>query len=181
MQNIHQFRVCLQFAAQDFIKAIGDMCIFCGIMCCSFKWNLVEGLLFSTFTGHLFISRGQMTQIQTGHIIHAMTGCDRIQDIGSQHGVEIPACQMNAMIFQYMCIIFQMMPNFLYRLIFQNWFDLRQNYFTIQLLRCAFIIMCQGNIISILRIEGDRETDNLCNTIIQTGGFGIKGKTFFGT
>src|SRR5690606_23834646 len=47
--------------------------------------------------------------------------------------------------------------------------------------RCAFIIMGQRNIVSIVGIKGDREADNLRDTIIQTGGFSIKGKTFFGT
>ena len=87
--------------------------------------NLIKGQLLGALTGNLFKADILMAKIFQRQAVHIVTGSNRIENIGFQHGIELHTAQLNTVVSQYVHIVFHMLADFFMCLAFQNWLQLR--------------------------------------------------------
>jgi hypothetical protein len=171
-----QLRLHRQLRCQYVVQAQRDVGIFCGIVRGFLDFNLVEGQLLHPFASNFFKRCGFHTEIMRGHVVHVMARRSGITHVGRQHGVENDTAQHDAMIFQHVRIVLEMLADFADGRIFQQRLQCRQHVIARQLVGRPHVVVAERYIPSLAGLQSKREPDNICLHVIEAGGFGINAK-----
>ena len=105
-----------------------------------------------------------------------MAGSDRVQNVGFQHSVLGNALQGDAVVSQYVLIVFQVLPDLGQLGILQQRLELLENLVTIQLFGGTHVVVAQGDVGGFARVDREGDTHYFSVDIAKTGGFRVEGK-----
>ena len=138
--------------------------------------NLVEGNLFGSLPGHIFIVGDGFIQVFPCQAGHVMAGAHAVQHVGLQHGIMGYAVQPNPVVGQHVAVVLQVLTDNQRFLRFQQRAQFFQHLAARDLLRRPVIIMGNGHIGRFAGPHGKRQAHQFRAHIIQAGGFRIEGK-----
>ncbi|MNZ45821.1 hypothetical protein D3C78_634850 [compost metagenome] len=154
----------------------GDVGIFRRIGCGLLQFDLVEGELLGPLAGDLFERDGLNAQILPGQGVHVVTAGGGVEHIGFEHGVEGDALQIDAVVLQHVAIVLEVLPHLEAGRIFQQRLELAQHLLFGQLGWSPQIVVAEGNIGRLARLDGERHANHSRLHIVETGSLGVEGK-----
>ena len=100
-----------------------------------------------------------LAEVMACYRIHIMPRRNAVQDIRLKHGVELHAAQRNVVASENMCIILEVMPDFLLVIVLKPAAHLAQNLVARKLSRCSRIVMGDWNIGGFACFDCQRQAD----------------------
>ena len=85
-----------------------------------FQVNLIKCQRLGALSRHIFKFYGFYAQVFEGQAVHIMSGRRGVQHIGLEHCVELDSSQGDAVVSQYIGIVFEVLPQFGHFFIFQQ-------------------------------------------------------------
>ena len=125
------------------------------------------------FAAKVFKSNAAAPEVPLGQAGEAVRLVD-FKHIALQHGVVCVALNFNAVVGKHMPVVLDVLAEFEFGGVLQPRLEPGQHLVTRQLRGCVGVVVGQGNVGGLPRIDAETDADNLSSHLVDGGGFGIK-------
>jgi hypothetical protein len=111
--------------------------------------------LLGALAGNILVRDLPDAQITRSRRVHVVPGGDAVEHVRFEHGVVAHAGELDAIIRQYMRMIFQVVPELAALRILQNRLESGQHLLAVELLGCARVVVAQGHVGRLAPLEAE--------------------------